>query len=187
MAQSVSIRRDKTAKPIEGWEPLDLYGDQVVDLTMAFFQAASVHERLEIQSAERAFDGKRVRFTFDRTFVTSMKHSPDHLTPISILALSQKIYGYLLSAEACHDVGQRGERFKIWPVEFEARIPCLIAKRTNIGGELTEITRRKLGCLGGLYPGVSAVLVAGSVVIEESMDFRFKCCVYDVVGKGGAS
>lgn len=165
-----------------GWHPVDLMGDRAVAIDMTFFRGTSVAEELILTQVERPQSGEhRLRFRFDRKFHTTLTNSPDHLTPVSVLPLAQKLYYYLLADEAGHDVRTEGERFKIWPTEFSAKIPVLLTRRTAIEGELVE-QERKVMPVGrrSLYPGIRPARVKGTLTIDRSMQFVFTCFIYDL-------
>ncbi len=169
------------------WVAVDLMDDGMVHVALAFFQDAHVTEKLTITRAERPRSGEhRIRFRFDRTFETSMTNCPDHLTPVAVLPLAQKLYYYLLSALSDHDVRRDGERYKIWPVRCDIEIPTLIGRATNVEGEIVEVLRRAAPCQSNiLYPGIAATLVHGLLTIDKSMVALFECVIYDLHSRLG--
>ena len=163
------------------WTRLELAEDVEVAVQMSFFRAAPVSERLIITRAERRLNGNlHVNFSFDRTFSTQMERSPDHLTPIGLLLLAQKLLYYLLCAQAGFDPSDRFERFKLWPVSIDIRIPRLVVKREGVEGELFETSRHAVHAESHtLYPGVDAICIKGKMVIEKTMEYEIECFVYD--------
>lgn len=82
---------------------------------------------------------------FDRSYKSSMIHSPDHLIFLSVLISSQKsIYVYV-----CHllDIPydpRGGERMKIWPIDVKVVLPRMVRKREGLVHSIRFPEVRKL-------------------------------------------
>lgn len=169
------------------WVPLPLAAGRTINVGMSFLSRRAVTEKVVLTGAQHNQDFTRARFTFDRSFETSMARSPDHLTPVAGLLIAQNIYYCLLCARAGHIRKGGGERFKIWPVAIDARIPSLITTNSHVGGELNELSSRRVptGSVT-LYPGKRPVLVQGTMTLAGSMVFVFSCLIYDFGAQNGA-
>lgn len=70
---------------------------------------------------------------FDRTYMSSMAHSPSHVIFLTALVHCQKmLYVYL-----CHELGfsyepNGPERLKIWPTKMDIRLPDLVTPEIGL-------------------------------------------------------
>lgn len=105
------------------------------DLTFNVMPEKPVKETLLIQ--EYRIADRYAEADFDREYQSSMEKSPSHLIFLSALVHTQKLTYALL----CHDFGfnydpQGREVMKLWPYDFEIKLPRLIRQEKGLTQKL---------------------------------------------------
>lgn len=103
----------------------------------------NVEETLHIK--EYRIRNRYIEATFDRTYHSEMKRSPDHLVVTTMQVHTQK----MLYAYFCHELGlpydpYGSELLKIWVTSFNVRLTRLIRENANLIQTMTINSVEKL-------------------------------------------
>lgn len=101
-----------------------------------------VEETLHLEEY-RVWD-RYVEAQFDRTYMSSMEKSPDHLVFLTALAHTQKMLYLAMCREFGFDYDPNGtEQLKIWPTKVGVKMPKLCSQAKGVVQELRVLEVKK--------------------------------------------